>query len=126
MMTSLRNVFPWLRFMGIVAYISAALMILAGLVLTAVPLFMEGKSLFLGIGLMVMGLISLLFPARFLYGSGARLRGFFQNYAGAELEHALRDAAFFWKFCGGLTAAGLALIPIAIVIGIYLVINGYY
>ena len=135
MLKHLNDASPWLRFMGIMGFIGSGFMLLGGLFCllfmplainlfdaasnnfpyffgSFVPVMIIYALYFIGAG------VVLFFPALFTYRFGAKIRSYLQTNSEGELELALKNNKFLWKFQGILTIIGLAAIPVIIVIGI--------
>jgi hypothetical protein len=127
----LKSVSPWLRFLGVINYITCALMAAGGLItLIAAPLledFGAGEETGLagGIFYLISALI-VFFPARFMYSFGSRLRNYFLSGVEKEIELAFKYNKSYWKYCGVITIIILALIPIGIGVAVYVVQAGYF
>jgi hypothetical protein len=126
----LKGAAPWLRFLGIIGFIGCGILVVSGLVmLIAMPSFIQDIAVLGSLaGASVGGLYIVLgvvgfFPTRFIYCFGARIRNFLRNNSEQELEQAFKYNKSFWKFSGIVTIIYLAIIPIAIVIGIIAVIG---
>lgn len=130
----LKGASPWLRFLGIIGFIGCGILVVSGLImlimLMAMPSFIPDMTAVLGslAGVSVGGFYIVLgvvgfFPTRFIYCFGSKIRNFLRNNSERELEEALKYNKSFWKFSGIVTIIYLAIIPIAIVIGIIAVIN---
>jgi hypothetical protein len=131
----LKEASPWLRFIGIVGFISVGFMVLIGIVcLVAIPVIgniwsdIPGLEEFsgtaggifgitMGLYLFIAGALCF-FPALFTYNFGSRIRGYLQSGAEGDLETAFKNNKSLWKFFGILTIISLAFIPILIIIGI--------
>jgi hypothetical protein len=131
MLAYLRGASPWLRFIGVLTYIGSGFMAAAGLAMIVIsPEFSDSSSLLasfnfsggLGLIYIITGVI-IFFPARFTYNFGAKIRTYLQNNAERELELAFKNNKSLWKFYGILAIVYLALIPIALVIGIIVIVG---
>ena len=135
MLTYLKQASPWLRFMGIMGYISCGSIALFGISF----IFFAGSlsSLFDGIpgmgsftgaisvstAFMFIGIAALVFfPSHFTYNFGAKLRTYFENGKEQELELAFKNNKSYWKFYGILMIINLATIPVSIVLGVIIAI----
>ncbi|MDR3145369.1 MAG: hypothetical protein LBU21_03750 [Treponema sp.] len=130
MIRSLKGAAPWLRFLGILTFISCGVLGLSGLILTLVSFitedFLEELGGFGGvlIGLLYIALgVLFIFPGRFTYNFGARIRNFLLGNSGEELELALKNNKSLWKFYGILSIVYLAMIPVAIVALVIVILN---
>ena len=135
MLSYLKGASPWLRFIGILGFISSGLTAVWGLVSIAlVPLMMRiwgqipGFDSFSGVfgaafgGSMVVlcvaSAVLIFIPSLFIYRFGEKIRGYLRTGADQDLETALRNNKSFWKFCGIVSIIGLAFVPLLIIIGI--------
>jgi len=122
----LREASPWLRFIGIVGFVSSGGMALLGLVslmfsgtlssimpqeLTNVP-FWLGSLFYVATG------VVLFFPAYYAYKSGVMIRKYMYSSTDADLEDALRNNKALWKFYGIITIVSLCLIPVIIIVSV--------
>jgi hypothetical protein len=132
MIRSLKDASPWLRFLGILTFIGCGFLGLTGLIVAVVSLFVGdiieeiggiGGAL-LGLFYIAMGVL-LIFPGRFTYNFGARIRNFLLSKSGDELALALKNNSSLWKFYGILSIVYLALIPVAIVVIVIAVAINY-
>jgi hypothetical protein len=133
MIRYLKESSPWLRFIGILGYIGAGLLIAAGLVTTAAMLitgfagffgnggetgligfFTSLLSNLVGFIYVAAGLLAF-FPARFTHGFGVKIRNYLLSNAEKDLEEALKNNRSLWKFSGILAIVYLSLIPAGII-----------
>jgi hypothetical protein len=134
----LKGASGWMRFLGIVGFISCGFMVLAGGFMALLPaLFMrmhefDAEELIADLpgalgamsGFIYIALAALtFFPAFFLYKAGARIRDYMRTDADSDLEEALRNNRIFWKFLGIITIISMALIPVTIIGGIVAVVS---
>ena len=138
MVKYLNDASPWLRFMGIMGFIGSGFMALAGIVsifsmpfvtgvLSGVPDifsdFISPLSIMTMYGTYFIGAGALMFfPALFTYRFGTKIRSFVLTNSAPELELALRNNSFLWKFRGILMIVGLAVIPVIVIIVIVVVV----
>jgi hypothetical protein len=135
MLGFLRGASPWLRFIGVLGFISVGFMALAGIIfialfpvlsgfLDSVPGFDEIGNAFGGLiggiyGMYFLGAgVLSFFPAFFTYKFGAKIRDFFRSNSEKDLEQAFKNNKSLWKFNGILAIIGLAFVPLALIIGI--------
>lgn len=125
MLRYLKEAVPWLRFVGIMGFISSGFTAIAGISFTVVGLVTTSIADVFGffppglVGLFYVGLGAVLFfPARFTYSFGSRLRNYQLNNSERELEEAFKNNKSLWKFHGILTIVYLAIIPVSMIIGI--------
>jgi Ca2+/Na+ antiporter len=127
----LKGASPWLRFIGVLGYISCGFMVAGGLImLIAAPLLedfsIDGTTGFLMGILYLASAVITFFPARFAYSFGARLRNYFLSNTEKELELAFKYNKSLWKFYGIAMIIVLALIPIGISLAVYASVAGYF
>jgi hypothetical protein len=132
MMHYLRGASPWLRFMGILAFISCGLLVLAGIVFTIAT--MIGSSLFSGgwgdsyssAGLIYFALGALyFFPASFMYRCGSKLRDYSLSHSAHDLETALKNNKSLWKFIGIIAIVCIAALPVLFIIAAVIGISAF-
>jgi uncharacterized membrane protein SirB2 len=124
MLRYLKEASPWLRFLGILGYIGAVLLVIAGIILmVTVPagfstinagIFGGILGTFMGVFYLAMGLVAF-FPARFTHNFGAKIRDYLLSNGEKDLEEAFRYNRALWKFSGILAIVYLALIPLMII-----------
>jgi hypothetical protein len=113
---------PWLRFMSIVAFAMAGLMVIVGVVMLLVGVFGGLASRNAGIAGPMNGLFGLLvgalyigmaplyvLPGLYLARYASALRLLEANASAATFEDALKHQRAFWRFVGILTAVGLTI-----------------
>ena len=143
MIVYLREASPWLRFIGILGYISCGLIMLTGVAaiigMGALSNFWESipeldglssifNAVFNAVFSVSMGFyflisaILLFFPSRFIYNFGARLQTYVHSGKEQELELALKNNKSLWKFLGILLIINLATIPVMIILGIIIAV----
>ncbi|MDR2403693.1 MAG: hypothetical protein LBD78_06645 [Spirochaetaceae bacterium] len=123
MIQSLKGASPWLRFLGILTFIGCGVLAFAGLFVMIISFLTEEivegiggfGGVLIGLAYIAMGVL-LIFPARFTYGFGARIRDFLLSNSGEDLALALKNNRSLWKFYGILSIVYLAIIPFAIVV----------
>jgi len=130
MIKHLKEAAPWIRFIGILSYIGCGITILAGIgFMIAMPLLSSFTDLYSGLLGASMGVVYIIigvvifFPSRFTYNFGAKIRSFMQSNNEQDLEMAFKNNKSLWKFYGILCIVYLAIIPVAIIIGILSVIG---
>ena len=129
----LREASPWLRFLGIVGFVSCGILVIIAIASIAgmnamaslwesIPGFGAAGdaataifSAFFGLNLLI-GAVLCFFPSLFIWRFGVKIRAYFQNGKEQELEEALKNNKSLWKFAGILTIVYLAIIPVFIVI----------
>jgi len=119
---------PWLRFLGVMGFISVGLLAVSGLVFMimgpalsslggdSVP-FGGGMGVVLGFVYIAMGVLYV-FPARFIWNFGTRIKSWKETKDGQDLEKALESNKSLWKFSGILMIICLASLPVSLVIGV--------
>jgi len=130
MLVYLKGASPWLKFVGILGFISAGLMALMGVVYIALPAMMAGLFLdFMGAGAgaalgaavggfyLAMGVL-IIFPSLFTYRFGERITRYLRSSSEQDLEEAFKNNKSMWKFYGILCIVYLALIPVGLVVAI--------
>ena len=141
MLKYLKEASPWLRFMGIMGFISCGFMALGGIVFAILLPF--GISFFNGSSEFFPGLISsfslmivysmyfvgagllMFFPSLFIYRFGAKIRSYLLSNSEGELELAFKNNKSLWKFLGILTIISLASLPIFIIIGVIVAVAAF-
>jgi hypothetical protein len=135
MLFYLKGASPWLRFIGIVGFISCGLIVLGGIVFLALipamgalwtempeieeyaDIFGALFGVFTGVYLFLIAVLGF-FPSLFIYNFGARIRSYLRSGADQELETAFKNNKSLWKFAGILTIISLAFIPLMVIAGI--------
>ena len=135
MLVYLKGATPWLRFIGILGFISAGLVVLMGFSMAPfisvmnrawaeIPGFesLEGVFnatfggfmvvMFIGAGLL------LFFPSLYIFRFGEKIRSYLRSGADRELELAFQNNKSLWKFLGIICIIQLAFIPLLIIGGI--------
>jgi hypothetical protein len=141
----LKGTSPWLRFIGILAFIGAGATIVGGLLFSVLGtlgtnIFAQALSdqmdigaaetvvswitILTGIFVIIIGVICF-FPAWFIYNFGKRIKTFLQNNSERELELAFKNNKSLWKFMGILTIIYLAFLPVTLIISIIAMIGTY-
>jgi hypothetical protein len=121
----LKQASPWLRFVGVLSFISCGLLAVFGFFMIIASPFMgeifefagDFGALLLGIFYIVLGAL-FFFPSRYLYNFGARIRNYMLSNAEYELELALKNNRSLWKFFGISSIICLALIPVVTIISV--------
>jgi hypothetical protein len=133
MLRYLKEASPWLRFVGILSFISCGFMVLGGvaaaIVLLAVSSLAEeiggSYAALLGLVYVVMGVV-LFFPARFIYFFGAKIRSYQISNSPEDLELAFKNNKSLWKFLGICSIISLAIVPAGTVIGIIAAVSSVF
>jgi hypothetical protein len=123
----LRGAAPWLRFLGILGFIGCGILAAVGVLMRVLlpGLDMNWASLEILTGsimplvYIIIGIVGI-FPARYTYNFGARIRNFLRTNAEFELELALKNNKSLWKFYGIMAMISIALIPLVMVISLIL------
>jgi magnesium-transporting ATPase (P-type) len=134
MIEHLQAASPWIKFMGVMSYISAGICILMGIIFVLFRFFGEDfdiSEIFfsgvvnstLGVLYLVMGIV-LLFPAKYLSTFAAKIKLFVQTKQEQDMEIALSNNKSFWKFYGIWIIVSLALIPVIFIVAIVLAVVG--
>ena len=132
MLVHLKGATPWLRFVGILGFISSGFVALTGFSIlpfisivnrlwTEIPGFESFNGAF-GVvfnGSMVIIFIGagvlLFFPSLYIFRFGERIRSYLKTGADGELELAFRNNKSLWKFAGILCIVQLAFLPLLII-----------
>ena len=127
---------PWVRFMSIITFLTAGLMVLLGLLIMAITIYSgvagtnrEGFGLLgsaIGAGLIALLYIALacvyVVPALHLSRYASAIQRLKANATARGLEDALRHQKSFWRFIGILSVIGIVLavvgVGLAIVAGV--------
>jgi len=135
MLIHLKGAAPWLRFVGILGFISSGLVVLMGFSivpfisvinqgLTEIPGFDSFNGAFGAVfsGFMVVMFVGagllLFFPSLYIFRFGEKIRGYLRTGADRDLELAFQNNKSFWKFAGIICIIQLAFIPLLIIGGI--------
>jgi len=138
MLLFLKSTSPWLRFVGIIGFISAGLIALWGILLFALGSVMTqvwasmpgletvsdlssslGAAFGFLTGMLILGAAVLFFvPSLFLYKSGTKIRSYIREGREQDLELALKNNKSYWKFVGIIYIIYLAILPLTIIISI--------
>jgi len=141
MVKYLSDASPWLRFIGIMGFITSGMYALGGIItLITIPIagsleiFEEASvyisyfsqsfgwvMVFYSLIFIVAGVLTF-FPALFTYRFGAMIRRYTRTNSEQELEQAFKNNKFLWKFNGILLIIALAAIPVFFVLIIFIFI----
>ena len=136
MLVYLREASPWLRFVGILGFVGAGVLIVTGI---ALPFWfgMLGGELYggilghsldmggAGLGAAMGGILGFFYivsavltlvPSLFIYGFGSRIRRHVRTGSDTDLEQAFRNNKSLWKFTGILCIVCIALVIPGLVI----------
>jgi len=142
MLVFLKGASPWLRFLGILGFISAGLIALWGIlffalgtimgrVWTSVPGFESftdlnntlGAAFGFLMGLAIIGIALLIFfPSLFTYRFGAKIRSYLRNGLDQDLEQAFKNNKSLWKYYGIICIIYLAFVPVALISSVIIAI----
>ena len=139
MLIYLKGASPWLRFVGILGFVSAGITALSGISFFAfiplmgqlwdeIPGFETFSSTFgavFGGGMAVMSIgggALIFFPSLYIYRFGERIRSYLRTGTEQDLELAFRSNKSFWKFAGIICIIYLAFIPVAAIAAIIIAI----
>ncbi|MDR2618022.1 MAG: DUF5362 family protein [Treponema sp.] len=135
MLIHLKGASPWLRFIGILGFISCGGMFLGGIgfialfstvseVWGSIP-GIEAYSDVIGAVfaastgvLFLIYAVLYLFPSLFIYNFGNKIRSYMRNGADQDLEAAFKNNKSLWKYLGILAIISLAFIPVLVIAGI--------
>lgn len=131
MMTYLRDASPWLRFIGVLSFIGCGFIALMGILSLLAPGFGNFYDLWeswggavAAFGVFYLGIaVLMIFPARFIYNFGTKIRNYLRSGAEQDLELAFKNNKSLWKFYGIMSIVYLAITPVLIVVGIIVVLN---
>jgi hypothetical protein len=135
MLMYLKGASPWLRFIGILGFISCGGMFLGGIgfiglfsavsgVWESIPGFdvygdAVGAVLTASTGvLFLIYAVLYLFPSLCIYNFGNKIRSYMRTGVDQDLETAFKNNKSLWKFLGILAIISLAFIPVLIIAGI--------
>ena len=122
MIDHLRATKPWVRFISIISFIMAGLMVLGGLAMILMSAATPGMANF-GFGPLV-GVLYLLLaglyiaPAYFLHQFASSIGNLMDGGGDVALEAALGSQKSFWRFVGILTLVMICLYALLIVFAI--------
>ncbi len=113
---------PWVRFLSILGFISAGLMVVGGLFLVLGSAVAGNAQLIvLGVVYPLMGLLYIV-PSMHLYRYASRIGDLLYSRSSQNLEDALEAQKSFWRFMGILCAIVLALYAVIIV---FFILGGF-
>ena len=131
MLRYLKEASPWLRFVGILGFISCGFIALGAFftivgTITAAAFMREfipmGEFLTYPIWLISPMYIAIgvlcFFPSLFTYNFGAKIRRYQLSNSDEDLEQAFKNNKSFWKFYGILCIIYLAFIPVMMILSI--------
>ena len=118
MLEMLRQTKPWVRFMSVMGFLGAALMMILGAFMIILGATTRGgPPAFVGIIYIPLGLIYL-GPSVFLWRYANAIAELLQSRIGTQLENALQAQKSFWKFVGIMAAVILVLYALIFVFAI--------
>jgi len=135
MLIYLKGATPWLRFVGILGFISSGFVVLMGFsmapfisimnrVWTEIPGFESFNGVFSAAfsGFMIVMFIGagllLFFPSFYIFRFGEKIRSYLRTGADKDLELAFQNNKSLWKLIGIICIIQLAFIPLLIIGGI--------
>jgi len=137
MLIYLKGASPWLRFIGILGFISAGMTAIWGIASIAFVPFLNGvwdeipgfewlsvymNAVFGGaVAVLCIGAgVLIFFPSLFIYRFGDKIRSFLRTGTDRELELAFKNNKSLWKFSGIVSIINLAFVPL-LIIGVIIV-----
>ena len=135
MLIYLKGAAPWLRFVGILGFIGAGLIVLMGFSMAPIVSVMNRawaeipgfesldgvfSATFSGFTMVMLigaGLL-LFFPSLYIFRFGEKIRSYLSTGTDKDLELAFQNNKSFWKFVGIICIIQLAFIPILIIGGV--------
>ncbi|MDR3173033.1 MAG: hypothetical protein LBU19_02175, partial [Treponema sp.] len=133
MIRYLKEASPWLRFIGIMGYIGAIFLIVSGVIMS-IALLITGQnfgsswgplSALMGVIYVTLGVLAF-FPARFTHKFGAKLRNYLLSGAERDLEEAFKNNRSLWRFSGILLIVYLAILPVALIMGVVTAVSSLF
>lgn len=127
----LKGASPWLRFIGIVGFISLGIAVLFILILAFglrniipdTPEFAPFRMMGPGMALLYIPFLALyFFPTLFLFRFGKYLKSYIYTNDNRDLEEAFKNNKSLWTFFGVLAIIGLGMAALAFFIGIIIAI----
>jgi hypothetical protein len=132
MLSYLKEASPWLKFVGVLGFISSGLPVIWGLSmfaffplikesLNSVPgleVFGETSGMIFGMSMAVFFIgigVVMIFPSLFIYKKKKKIRDYLQTGSDLELELAFKINKSFWKFVGIFSIVGLASFPLPMI-----------
>jgi hypothetical protein len=120
---------PWVRFVSIMVFIGAALMVLAAVVMIGLTMAgafaaSSGSNPFGAAGMVAVGFFYMMLaclyiaPGVFLSRYATAIRRLKETSASNALEDALKHQKSFWRFVGILMVIGLVITALALIIAI--------
>ena len=133
MLVYLKGASPWLRFVGIMGFISTGIMVIWGIASIALlsifsqlwyssyDYFAPGAGMMIGsiTGIAIIGSSALIFfPSLFIYRFGSKIKKYLESGNDIELEQAFKNNKSLWKFAGILIIVNIAIIPVMLIIAV--------
>lgn len=113
---------PWVRFLSIMGFVTAGLMIVAGLAGGALGVAAGSPEMIVALFLYPLMGVIYIYPSICLLRYANSIRDYLQSPSGQQLGAALDAQRSFWKFAGILTAisivAAVLFFVLAIVLGV--------
>ena len=125
MLKYLKEASPWLKFIGVLGFISCGFIVLAAIIIIIISAV--AASVLSEFGDIPIWLISplylamgtlLFFPSLFTYNFGDKIRKFLFSNSEEDLEEAFKNNKSLWKFYGIMCIISLAITPVFIIITI--------
>jgi hypothetical protein len=135
MLFYLRGAAPWLRFIGILGFISIGISVLFLLIFafrinSLIPdsaEFGAFSTLSSGMVLIYVPVLALyFFPVLYMFRFGKRLKSYQYTNDSQDLVEAFKNNKSLWTFMGVLTIIGLAIIVLVILIAIITAVSGAF
>lgn len=130
MLESLSATRPWVKFLGIVAFVYAAISLIMGLAMSfglytgptrpGQPAFLNTAF---GIVYIVSALVFDAIPAMLLYRYAKAIAGYQENESAASFEDALKQQKSVWKYVGILAMLCVVIFILGVAAGIF---GGFY
>ena len=126
---------PWIRFVSIVIFVVAAMMAVAAVAMVALAMAgvisrSTASNPFGAVGIVIAAFFYLMMacvyiaPGVFLHRYASAMRRFKETCAPEALEDAFKHQRSFWRFVGILTAIGLVIMLLVLVVAILAAIMG--
>jgi hypothetical protein len=143
MLAYLKGATPWLRFVGILGFISSGLVVLMGFSMVPFVSVMDQTwaeipgfeslggvfnatfsgfmvVMFIGAGLL------LFFPSLYIFRFGEKIRSYIRTGADRDLELAFQNNKSLWKFMGIICIIQLAFVPLLIIGGVIAALVAFF
>jgi hypothetical protein len=123
MLNYLKEASPWLRFVGVLGFISCGSLVLFGVIFVIISIATSGYMDDFGnvpIWLLSPFYIALgafyFFPSRFIFLFGTKINKYLYSNSDDDLEQAFKNNKSLWKFIGILCIVSLATIPFVMIV----------